>query len=201
MKPNKSGWISPFHKCRWLDLKNTKSCFWRNPAMNMIKKKAFGKKNEKLWVFTYIGLLIQNFINFIIISNIISVSFSGWKNMSLAKLVWGVMGAIGQARDGNWFITIAFCFPSIHICLGRKLGFVDLCVWIYLVWWAIITCGRKYQLSEVDAHMEDQLLLALLIGHISPISFFAICKQKMMRMRMSQRILILLQKRTKKSEI
>ena len=147
-------------------------------------------------MFTYIGVLIQNYINFIIISNIISVSFSGWKNMSLAKLGWGVMGAIGQARDGNWFITIAFCFPSIHICLGRELGFVDLCVWIYLVWWAIITCGRKYQLSEVDAHMEDQLLLALLIGHISPISFFAICKQKMMRK--SQRILILLQKRTKK---
>ena len=127
MKPNKSGWISPFHKCRWLDLKNTKSCFWRNPAMNMIKKKAFGKKNEKLWVFTYIGLLIQNFINFIIISNIISVSFSGWKNMSLAKLVWGVMGAIGQARDGNWFITIAFCWTfNISICFGRKLGFVCL---------------------------------------------------------------------------
>ena len=94
------------------------------------------------------------------------MSFSGWKNMSLAKLGWGVMGAIGLARDWNWFITIAFCFTSIHISLARKLGFVDLCVWIYLVWWAIITCGRKYQLSEVDAHM-DQLLLALLIGHIS----------------------------------
>ena len=103
----------------------------------------------------YIGLLIQNFISFIIISNIISVSFSGWKNMSLGKLGWGVMGAIGQARDGNWFITIAFCFPSIHICLGRKLRFADLCVWIYLVWWAIITCGRKYQLSEADSHMDQ----------------------------------------------
>ena len=110
---------------------------------------------EKSWMF------------FIPSSNISGVSFSGWKNMSLPKLGSRVMEAIGLARDGNWFITIAFCFPSIYnICLERKGGFVDLCVWIYLVWWAIITCGRKYQLSEVDAHM-DQLLLALLIGHLS----------------------------------
>ena len=123
---------------------------------------------------------MQKFMNvFIPSSNISGVSFSGWKNMSLPKLGSRVMEAIGLARDGNWFITIAFCFPSIHIHICLKLlfceyriceflswGFVDLCVWIYLVWWAIITCGRKYQLSEVDAHM-DQLLLALLIGHLS----------------------------------
>ena len=84
----------------------------------------------------------------------------------------------GQRRELIYYDCFLFSINTyIHICLELFLcencifeflswGFVDLCVWIYLVWWAIITCGRKYQLSEVDAHM-DQLLLALLIGHLS----------------------------------
>ena len=64
------------------------------------------------------------------------------------------------------YICLKLLFCEYRICEFLSWGFVDLCVWIYLVWWAIITCGRKYQLSEVDAHM-DQLLLALLIGHLS----------------------------------
>ena len=77
----------------------------------------------------------------------------------------------GQRRELIYYDCFLFSINT-HLFGKRTRICLDLCVWIYLVWWAIITCGRKYQLSEVDAHMEDQLLLALLIGHISPISFF-----------------------------
>ena len=86
-----------------------------------------------------------------------------------------VIGQIGLGSYGcHWAgqrreLIYYDCFLSNHqynqvFVSGKNL---DLCsVWIYLVWWAIITCGRKYQLSEADAHM-DQLLLALLIADTS----------------------------------
>ena len=71
---------------------------------------------------------------------------------------------LGWPETGTDLLRLLFVEPSIYVFVSEENS--DLCVWIYLVWWAIITCGGKSQLSEVDAHM-DQLLLAPLIGHIS----------------------------------
>ena len=73
---------------------------------------------------------------------------------------------LGWPETGTDLLRLLFVEPSIYVFVSEENS--DLCVWIYLVWWAIITCGGKSQLSEVDAHM-DQLLLAPLIGHISMI--------------------------------
>ena len=60
----------------------------------------------------------------------------------------------GQRRELIYYDCFLFSINT-HLFGKRTCGFVDLCVWIYLVWWAIITCGRKYQLSEADSHMDQ----------------------------------------------